>query len=83
MKSNRLATVAVDRGRSGTRISVAVPAGTTLADSFKLHDSLSDLLGKLGPRGCAPCLSGVDINIHEQWEELFTINLDTMQVVGG
>jgi hypothetical protein len=80
---SRVANVEINKDRLGARLSVAVPSGTTLAEAVKLHEVLSsDVLSKVSPRGCLPCLSGVDIFIHEQWEEILKVDLDTMKVIG-
>ncbi len=63
------------------QIEVAVPFGTSLADTFRLHDVLSrDVISKLSPRGCLSCNSGVDIWIHEQFEEILRVDLKTMKL---
>jgi hypothetical protein len=82
-KYGRLADIAVKDDRNGTRVSVTVPSGTTLAEALKLHEVLSsDVLSKVSPRGCQPCLSGVDLNIRERWEEIIQVDLESMRVVG-
>jgi hypothetical protein len=63
-------------------VEVMVPFGTTLAETFKLQDLLSkEIISKLSPRGCLPCNSGVDIWIHEAFEDVIHVDLDSMQVV--
>jgi hypothetical protein len=63
-------------------IDVAVPHGTTLADTFRLHDVLSkDLISKLSPRGCDACNSGVDIYIHEMFEDVILVDLKNMEIL--
>lgn len=63
-------------------IDVAVPFGTTLAETFKLHDVLSrEVISKLSPRGCTACNSGVDIFIHERFDDVIQIDLETMEIL--
>jgi hypothetical protein len=63
------------------RIEVTVPFGTTLAETFKLHDVLSkEVIAKLSPRGCLQCNSGVDIWIHESFEDVLRVDLDSMKI---
>lgn len=69
------------KGTGRPRIEVEVPFGTTLADTFRLHDFLSkELISKLSPRGCEACNSGVDIFIHERFEDVINVNLETLEI---
>jgi hypothetical protein len=69
------------KGTSRPRIEVEVPFGTTLADTFRLHDFLSkELISKLSPRGCLACNSGVDIFIHERFKDVINVNLETLEI---
>jgi hypothetical protein len=46
-----------------------------------LHDFLSKkLISKLSPRGCQTCNSGVDIFIHERFEDVINVNLETFEI---
>jgi hypothetical protein len=46
-----------------------------------LHDFLSKkLISKLSPRGCQACNSGVDIFIHERFEDVINVNLETFEI---
>jgi hypothetical protein len=63
-------------------IDVAVPYGTTLAQTVRLHEVLSrDIISKLSPRGCAQCNSGVDIWIHERFDDVIRVDLESMKIV--
>jgi hypothetical protein len=63
-------------------IDIAVPFGTTLAQTVRLHDFLSrDLISKLSPRGCTQCNSGVDIWIHERFDDVIRVDLESLKVV--
>lgn len=69
------------KGTPRPRIEVEVPFGTSLADTFRLHDFLSkELISKLSPRGCLACNSGVDIFIHERFEDVINVNLETFEI---
>ncbi len=54
-------------------IEVSVPSGTQFKDLVSDTDWLIDLVRKLGPRGCEPCLSGRDILIRERFEEIVNV----------
>jgi hypothetical protein len=82
MGVERCAEIRFSKEGPRPRIEVAVPFGTTLAETFKLHDVLSkEFISGLSPRGCLACNSGVDIWIHEIFEEMVRIDLGTMKVV--
>jgi hypothetical protein len=77
-------SVEIRMSKEGPRpsVEVTVPFGTTLAETFKLHDLLSkEIISKLSPRGCLACNSGVDIWIHEAFEDVVRVDLDSMQIV--
>lgn len=64
------------------RIEVSVPFGTTLAETVKLHELISkDLISKISPRGCTMCNSGVDIWIHEVFEDVIRVDLQSLKVM--
>ena len=56
-------------------LEVAVPAGVSISDVLAKSDWLVDLARKLGPRGCEMCLSGRDILIREEFEEIIQVAL--------
>jgi hypothetical protein len=81
MCAERVATVRIQKDGLRPQIELAVPVGTSLSDTFKMHDILSkEVISKLSPRGCLACNSGVDIWIHESFEDLFRIDLDSMKI---
>jgi hypothetical protein len=83
MDKNRAAELRISTEGPRPVIDVAVPHGTSLAETFKLHDLLSrELTSKLSPRGCEACNSGVDIYIHEMFEEVIRVDLDTLKIMG-
>jgi hypothetical protein len=84
MQMEKSRTVEIRYSKEGIRprLEMTVPYGTTLAETFKLHDFLSkDLISKLSPRGCLQCNSGVDIWIHEAFEDVIRVDLDTLRPV--
>ena len=82
MKASRTAQIRYAKEGPRPRIDVSVPYGTTLAETFKLHDLLShDLISKLSPRGCETCNSGVDIFIHEHFDDVIQVDLESMQIL--
>lgn len=84
MASNTSKTAEIRYSTDGPRprIDVAVPFGTSLAQTVKLHEILSrDLISKLSPRGCEACNSGVDIFIHERFDDVIQVDLESLQVV--
>lgn len=82
MKTTRTAEIRYSKEGPRPRIEIAVPVGVTLAETFKLHDILSkDLISQLSPQGCLTCNSGVDIWIHQTFEDLIKVDLNTMQVI--
>lgn len=74
-------TVEIQMTQDGPRptIEVVVPYGTKLAETVKLHDFLSrEIIGKLSPRGCDTCNSGVNIYIRERYNHVITVDLDNL-----
>jgi len=59
-------------------VEMSVPQGTHMSEIAKSIDTLSkELFPKIGPRGCAPCISGIDFNIRERLNEVVRIDLET------
>ncbi len=59
-----------------TVVELTVGKGTKLADCLKLQEVISrEVLPKVGPVGCAPCLSGVDFLIREELERVLPVNV--------
>jgi hypothetical protein len=78
---SRFAEIRTTSNGPRPQIQVAVPYGTTLADTFKLQEVLSkEVISKLSPRGCTQCNSGVDIWIYEQFENVLRVDLETMKI---
>ena len=78
----RFAEIRISKAGPRPQIELTVPFGTTLAETVGLHETLSrDVISKLSPRGCTMCNSGVDIWIHEQFEDILRVNLKSMQIV--
>ena len=64
-----------EAGPSGAaRVEIAVPAGTTRADLKGILQKILPNIEKLRPRGCLACLSGLDIHIREQYEQVLTLD---------
>jgi hypothetical protein len=65
----------------GQTVRVVVPKGTTLADTFKLGDVITEVTR--GLNGCQSCTSGTPVEFIEQAElrETVRVDLDTMQRV--
>lgn len=82
MGKERTAELRIIREGPRPLIDVAVPHGTTLAETFKLHDVLSrELTSKLSPRGCDACNSGVDVFIHEMYEEVIRVDMEHLEII--
>lgn len=56
------------------RLEITVPVGTVRADLDDILRRVIPNLEKLRPRGCLSCLSGLDINIREQFEHILVID---------
>ena len=55
---------------------LTVAKGTRLVDILKVQEKISrDVLPKIGPVACAPCLSGVDFLIREELEKVLPIDI--------
>lgn len=65
-----------------TVIELTVAKGTKLIDCLKLQEKISrEVLPKIGPVGCAPCLSGIDFLLREELERVLPV--DIREVVIG
>jgi len=57
-------------------VEISTPSGTRLVDLLKsLEYVAQEILPKLSPVGCAPCTSGVDLHIREQFEVIVRIDI--------
>ena len=82
MNVSRSAEIRFSKEGPRPRIEVAVPYGTTLADTFRLQEVLSkEVIAKLSPRGCLQCNSGVDVWIHESFDDMLRVDLDSMKIL--
>jgi hypothetical protein len=82
MAVSRSAEIRLTKEGPRPRVEVTVPHGTTLAETFKLHDVLSkEVISKLSPRGCLSCNSGVDIWIHETFDDVIRVDLESMKIM--
>lgn len=80
--ATRTAEIQMTHLGSRSMVEMSVPRGTTRVEAAKLHDMLiRDVLGP-GPRGCEAGLSGMDILIRERFENVLTVDLDAMKVIG-
>lgn len=57
------------------RLEIAVPSGTKRAELDDILVRVLPNLEKLRPRGCLTCLSGLDLRIREQFEQVLTLDL--------
>lgn len=57
------------------RIDVTVPGGMTRKDLHAVLERVLPDLERLRPRGCLACLSGLDINIRERFEQVLIVDL--------
>lgn len=81
-KKVRAAEIRFSKAGVRPAIEITVPYGTRLAETVGLHEYLSkNIISELSPRGCLTCNSGVDIWIHEQFEDVINIDLDSMDVI--
>lgn len=82
MGEMRSAEIRMSKAGARPSIEIAVPYGTTLAETFKLQEVLSrDIISQLSPRGCTMCNSGCDIWIHEQFDDVIRVNLETFEIM--
>lgn len=58
---------------SRAAIQLTVPAGTSITDIAAHPQSLVETFKRLGPRGCAPCLSGLPLIIKEEFEDVIAV----------
>jgi hypothetical protein len=76
------AEVQISREGAMPVVEVSVPHGTRLVDLVKLNDLISrEINPKVSPRGCGPCLSGLDFRIRERFEEVIRVDLEAMQII--
>lgn len=63
-------------------VEVSVPRGITLADLGRLQHLLDhELLPKLSPTGCGPCMSGVDIRIREMLGDVLRVDVQQGRIM--
>ncbi len=70
-------------GRKGQRtvVELTVAKGTKLLDLLTLQEKISrEVLPKIGPVGCAPCLSGIDFIIREELEKVLPVNVREVNI---
>ena len=73
----------IQYGKKGnqTVVELIVPAGTHLKDILKATEIISsEVLPKIGPVGCGPCLSGGDLIIREELDHVLPIDLATGRI---
>jgi hypothetical protein len=59
-----------------TVVELTVARGTKLLDCLKIQEKISrEVLPKIGPVGCGPCLSGIDFLIREELERVLPVNV--------
>ena len=59
-----------------TVVELTVARGTKLIDCLKLQEKISrEVLPKVGPAGCSPCLSGIDFLLREELEKVLPVNV--------
>jgi hypothetical protein len=80
-KQANVAEIHVLKNAAGPTLKVLVPKGTTLAETFKLQDMISEITR--GLNGCQACNSGVPVEFIEQSDlsEIVRVDLATMQRV--
>jgi hypothetical protein len=62
--------------RKGGTVEVVVPRGTRLAELVKVHEKLDEeVLTKIAPHACGPCLSGIPLVIREDLEQAAHVDL--------
>ena len=73
---SRVAQVHYSTTGSQPLIELVVPHGTRVADILKAQELISrELLPKLSPKGCGPCISGADFRIREELENVIRVDL--------
>jgi len=59
------------------RVEVVVPYGTRPEQLLKIHAMIEkDILSKISPRGCAPCMSGVHFDIRERLRDRILVDFN-------
>jgi len=79
-------TAHVEYTTAGPRplVELVVPHGTRLKDLVKLQETISkELLPKISPRGCGPCLSGSHFVIREELEHIINVDLAGGRLLGA
>ena len=82
---NTKSVAEVQYSTAGSRplVELIVPYGTRLKDIVKAQEMISkELLPKLTPRGCLPCISGSHIVIRERLENFINVDLSTGKLGG-
>ena len=70
--------------KASQRMTLTVPAGTTLKDLARIIDTISaEGIASRLPRGCLQCTSGDFFDIRERFEDVIRIDLDRKAVMSG
>jgi len=74
-----IAEIEVLQKAAGPALRVVVPKGTTLAETLKLGDVISDITR--GLNGCPACNSGVPVEFIERPDlsEIVRVDLETLE----
>ena len=57
-------------------IEVVLARGTKPEELLHMNTVLTDIIGKISPKGCHPCLSGVHLTIREELENVLSVELE-------
>jgi hypothetical protein len=77
-----LAEIFISREGAMPVVELVVPHGTSLAELVRLQEMISSEINpKISPRGCQPCVSGLDFRIRERFEEVIRVDLDAMKII--
>jgi hypothetical protein len=78
-EAENVAEIQVVRVASGPLLRVVVPRGTTVSETFKLGEIISEITH--GLNGCLACNSGVPLEFieREDLSEIVRVDLATMQ----
>lgn len=85
MKASK-SNAAVQYSLAGPRplVQLVVPHGTRMRDLLKVQETISkELLPKLSPRGCLPCISGSEFLIREELENIINVDLASGKFIGN
>jgi hypothetical protein len=72
--------------RYGTRgkrtvVELTVARGTKMKDILRIQEVISrEVLPKIGPVGCAPCLSGIDFLLREELEKVLPVDIKEAKI---